>query len=56
MDDKEFNEFIENRITKGILTPMSKEMVRNYLKYPGALNDETKKCTTVFGNYTKKKR
>lgn len=48
MDDKGFNDRIEKRIAKGILTPMSKEMVRDYLKYPGALDDETKKMYNSY--------
>ncbi len=48
MDDKEFNESIEKRIAKGILKPMSKEMVRDYLKYPGALDDETREMYDSF--------
>jgi len=48
MDDKEFNNMIEKRIAKGILTPMSKEMVRDCLKYNGALDDDTKKTYKNF--------
>ncbi len=48
MDDKEFNEWIEGRIVKGILKPMSKETVRDCLKYSGALNEETKETHDSF--------
>ncbi len=48
MDDKEFNDRIEKRIAKGILTPMSKEMVRDYLKYSGALNEGTKEMYNSY--------
>ncbi len=48
MDSKEFNDRIERRIAKGILKPMSKEMVRDYLKYGGTLNDETRKMYNSY--------
>lgn len=43
MGDEKFNAKIEERIAKGILKPISKEMVRDYLKYSGAMNEETRK-------------
>ena len=48
MNDKEFNDRIEKRIAKGILTPMSKEMIRDCLKYGGALNDEARKMYNSY--------
>jgi len=56
MSDKEFNARIEERIAKGILTPMSKEMVRDYLKYIGALDEETRKMyDSLLGLYNEDK-
>lgn len=47
MDDKEFNEFIEERIAKGILKPLSKEMIKDVLTYSG-VEEETKKMYRSF--------
>ncbi len=40
MDDKEFNEHIEERIAKGILKPLSKEMIKDILTYSGTRGEE----------------